>query len=131
MVAVTHGPRGIAAGLRGMIMGQDRDYHESCACPSKARHLTRREIQVLLLASADMHDRQIAQQLGVSVRTVEQHVASMLRKAGARSRGGLIGRAFALGILISGVWPPQWSGNNCLAVEANRSQNTGTALARH
>jgi predicted DNA-binding transcriptional regulator len=84
---------------------------------------------VLLLATADMHDRQIAQQLGVSVRTVEQHVASMLRKAGAQSRAGLIGRGYALGILRSGVWPPQWSGRDCLAGEASRSGTTGRALA--
>jgi DNA-binding CsgD family transcriptional regulator len=88
---------------------------ESCGCASRVRHLTRREIQVLLLAAADLHDRQIALQLGLSVRTVEQHIASMLRKAGMRSRGGLIGRAYALGILRSGGWPPQWSGHKCLA----------------
>jgi DNA-binding NarL/FixJ family response regulator len=115
-----------------MIMRQKRDDRKSCACPSKARHLTSREIQVLLLATADMHDRQIAQQLGVSVRTIEQHVASMLRKAGAHSRGGLIGRAYALGILHSGVWPPQWSGHRCLAGEApSRSGNSGNALVWH
>jgi DNA-binding CsgD family transcriptional regulator len=115
-----------------MIMLQERDDRKSCACPSKARHLTGREIQVLLLATADMHDRQIAQQLGVSVRTIEQHVASMLRKAGAHSRGGLIGRAYALGILHSGVWPPQWSGGRCLANEVpSRAENGMNVVAWH
>ena len=87
---------------------------------------------MLLLATADMHDRQIARQLGVSVRTIEQHVASMLRKAGAHSRGGLIGRAYASGILHGGVWPPQWSGYRCLAGEVtDRAENGLNALAWH
>jgi hypothetical protein len=87
---------------------------------------------VLLLATADMHDRQIAQQLGVSVRTIEQHIASMLRKAGAHGRGGLIARAYALGILASGVWPPQWSGYGCLADKVpNQAENGVSVVARH
>jgi hypothetical protein len=62
------------------------------------------------------------------VRTIEQHIASMLRKAGAHGRGGLIARAYALGVLASGVWPPLWSGHRCLAGETpSRSAKAASA----
>jgi two-component system nitrate/nitrite response regulator NarL len=48
--------------------------------------LTGRERQVLALISAGETDRSAAIQLGISVRTVEAHVGSILRRLGARSR---------------------------------------------
>jgi hypothetical protein len=66
----------------------------------------------------DLHDREISATLGISVRTVQQHVASMLRKADVHSRGGLIACCYAHGVLDGpDVWPPRWSGRRCLAAE--------------
>jgi len=48
--------------------------------------------------------------LKISPRTVEQHMTNMLQKIGANSRAELIARAYAVGILSPGVWPPAWSG---------------------
>jgi len=70
----------------------------------------------VLLAVQDLRDREIAEKLRLSQRTVEQHLASMRRKARVHSRGGLVGRSFAMGVLRPGQWPPQWSGWRCLAV---------------
>lgn len=78
--------------------------------------LTCREIEVLLLLAADMRTAEIARRLGVSTRTVDHHVATMLRRSGAESRGGLIARCYASGILRSKTWPPEWSGYRCLRV---------------
>lgn len=48
--------------------------------------LTRREQEVLRLVSAGMTDRQIAENLFISIRTVEHHVASIFRKFGVKTR---------------------------------------------
>jgi len=48
--------------------------------------LTKREREVLRLVSAGMTDRQIAEELFISIRTVEHHVASIFRKFGVKTR---------------------------------------------
>lgn len=48
--------------------------------------ITEREAQVLRLVAAGRANKEIATELGLSVRTVEKHVESLLRKTGARSR---------------------------------------------
>ena len=51
--------------------------------------LTPREHEVLDLLVRGMANREIAERLRLSVRTVEKHIESMLRKSGARSRAHL------------------------------------------
>lgn len=48
--------------------------------------LTSRELQVLRLVARGLRNKEIAAQLGVSVRTVEAHIHSILNKLGASSR---------------------------------------------
>lgn len=55
--------------------------------------LTARELQVRALVEQGLRDKGIAQQLVVSVKTVEKHVGSVLKKTGARSRMELVARA--------------------------------------
>jgi DNA-binding CsgD family transcriptional regulator len=87
-----------------------------CRCFASSRHLTDREAEILTLAASDLHDREIAEMLGISIRTVQQHVASTLRKTELHSRSGLIAYCFTLEVLRGRyVWPPQWSGKRCLA----------------
>lgn len=77
--------------------------------------MTDREAEILSLAASDLRDREIASVLCISIRTVQQHIASMLRKADVRGRGGLIAYCYAIGILDGPhVWPPHWSGRRCL-----------------
>lgn len=52
--------------------------------------LTPREAEVLRLVAAGLANKQIATRLRLSVRTVEKHVESVLRKAGAGSRTQLV-----------------------------------------
>jgi DNA-binding NarL/FixJ family response regulator len=56
--------------------------------PSAAQlqRLTDREREVLGLISEGRTDRQTAEAMGISVRTVEAHVGSILRRIGARNR---------------------------------------------
>jgi DNA-binding NarL/FixJ family response regulator len=48
--------------------------------------MTAREAEVLALLAQGLANKEIATRLHVSFRTVEKHVESLLRKAGARSR---------------------------------------------
>lgn len=49
-------------------------------------HFTARERQVRGMVLRGMADKQIARELQISVKTVEKHVGSLLRKSGARNR---------------------------------------------
>lgn len=87
---------------------------KSCRCRSTVDHLTRREIEVLLLLAADKRSDEIARALSISIRTVDQHVAVMMRRADVQSRAGLIARCYGAGILLPLTKPPIWSGWRCL-----------------
>ncbi len=54
--------------------------------------LTDREQQVRHLLEQGLADKQIASRLGISVKTVEKHVSSVLRKGGVHSRTELLAR---------------------------------------
>jgi signal transduction histidine kinase/DNA-binding NarL/FixJ family response regulator len=54
--------------------------------------LTDREREVYQLVRRGLRDKQIAEELVISVKTVEKHVGAMLRKTGARNRTELVGR---------------------------------------
>lgn len=90
--------------------GQGRS--SSCSCT--AAHLTAREIDILLYSAAGKKATQTARALGISPRTVEYHLAAMLRRTGSASSAELIARCYAAGILLAETWPPRWSGQLCV-----------------
>lgn len=51
------------------------------------RALTRRELEILLLAARGMSNRQIASHLGIVEGTAKRHLANLYPKMGVRSRG--------------------------------------------
>jgi predicted ATPase/DNA-binding NarL/FixJ family response regulator len=61
--------------------------------------LTRRESDVLRLLAAGHSDRAIADELFLSVRTVEAHVSRTINKLGAKSRTAAVGAAIAAGLV--------------------------------
>jgi DNA-binding CsgD family transcriptional regulator len=61
--------------------------------------LTDRELDVLALVAEGSTNREIAEQLGVSVKTAGHHVSSVLTKLGVRSRGEAAVAAVRLGIV--------------------------------
>lgn len=61
--------------------------------------LTEREVEVLRLISAGMHNAEIATHLYLSARTVDHHVAAILRKFSVRSRSEAVAAAVRLGLV--------------------------------
>lgn len=69
--------------------------------------LTPREIDVVQLLCDGLKNQQIADELGVSHRTVHAHVASAMNKTGTRSRTQLAVLALRRGIVPLHVAAPQ------------------------
>lgn len=61
--------------------------------------LTDRELQVLGRVAAGYRNREIADELDVSIKTVEFHLRNILGKLGVRSRTLAVVRAWQLGLL--------------------------------
>jgi hypothetical protein len=64
---------------------------------------------VLELVALGLTSREIADGLFLSRQGVTYHIATLFTKLGARTRAGLVGRAYALGALTPGIWPPRRS----------------------
>ncbi|WP_162529571.1 response regulator transcription factor, partial [Agromyces humi] len=60
--------------------------------------LTRREVEVLRLIAGGRTNRQIAQELFLSERTVARHVSNILGKLGLANRAGATAFAFEHGL---------------------------------
>jgi DNA-binding NarL/FixJ family response regulator len=66
---------------------------------ANAAGLTPRQVEVLELVVSGLSNLDIAEQLVLSERTVEHHVAAVLRKLGTSSRHAAARRAAELGML--------------------------------
>src|ERR1700735_3866310 len=91
----------------------------SCSCGRG--HLTIREIDILLCIAAGRNAEQTGAWLCISRRTVEYHLAAMLRRTGSQSSVELVARCYAAGILVQDAWPPRWSGQLCI-LESRQEQ---------
>ena len=65
--------------------------------------LTARELDVLKLVAAGKRNADVAAELVLSTRTVDHHVASILRKLQAKTRGEAVAAASGLGVLGDGA----------------------------
>lgn len=88
--------RVIVAAARGDALFTDEVLHglyDDAGTPGAepVATLTPRELEVRDLVSQGLPDKQIAERLHISVKTVEKHVGSALRKTGARNRTELAG----------------------------------------
>lgn len=85
----------VAAGQgQALVEGAIFDHLLGASSPeseSAADAFTAREKEVHDMVVRGMADKQIARELGISVKTVEKHVGSILRKTGARNRTMLAG----------------------------------------
>lgn len=67
--------------------------------PGRMVMLTEREREVLALLVDGLHNRRVAERLGLSTRTVERHCDSLYHKLGASSRTEAVVKALSLGIV--------------------------------
>ena len=63
--------------------------------------LSRRELEVVRLVAVGRTNREIAQELFLSPRTVDMHVRNILRKLDSRTRVEAAHRAGELGLLVA------------------------------
>ena len=63
-------------------------------------HLTPKEKEILELVAQGWTARESADQMGISVRTVEHHVNNLRFKLNAENTAHLITRAFSMGVLV-------------------------------
>lgn len=61
--------------------------------------LTDRELEVLSYVASGYRNREIAERLHVTVKTIEYHLSNILGRLGARSRTEAVVRAWQLGMI--------------------------------
>lgn len=67
--------------------------------PAERVPLTERELEVLVLVAQGLSNREMAEQLVLSPRTIERHLENLYRKTGARNRAEATAYAFTRGLV--------------------------------
>ena len=66
-------------------------------------HLSGRELEVLQLIAEGQPNKQVADELGISIKTVEKHRQSLMQKLNLHDVAGLTRYAISAGIIESSV----------------------------
>lgn len=86
------------------LLEQCRDsYMKGPVVKKKADHLTSREAEVLQLIAEGYANKQIADVLGISIKTVEKHRQQLMDKLNIHEVAGLTRHAIAKGMIETGI----------------------------
>ena len=86
------------------VENAERKSRESGAAPGKAkRALTSREAEVLQLVAEGAANKQVAAELGISIKTVEKHRQQLMDKLDIHDTAGLTRHAIATGVIESSI----------------------------
>ena len=94
--SVASGASVLASGLAARLLVPSRQPEPG------ATDLTERELAVLRLLMAGLHNREVASQLGISPRTVDRHCDNIYAKLGVSSRTEAVVRAISTKLLTVG-----------------------------
>lgn len=81
-----------------LLFSQTRSMHNTGISTSRDA-LTKREKEVLLLSAEGLTSQQIAEELGMAARTVNQHVDNVAAKLGTKNRAHTVAQAIRHGLL--------------------------------
>lgn len=79
-----------------------------------AGHLTSRQIDILRAIAKDLSTRLIAEELKISVNTVNTHIKAMKKLAGVSKTRHLLAVAVSQQIIDMSAHPPRWTGVTCI-----------------
>ncbi len=91
----TDGEAVFTAGLASLVLGE---YRKLATSPRDKPQLTARETEVLRLVAKGLSYKHVAEELAVSVRTVQNHVQNTLGKLQLHNRSALVRYAFENGL---------------------------------
>ncbi|RZK30980.1 MAG: response regulator transcription factor [Hymenobacter sp.] len=92
-------PRHLAATIAPLLEATCYYNASSRALYAPPTHFSSRELEVLRLIADDYCNQEIANQLYLSVRTIESHRRSLLQKSGSRTLAGLVAWALRTGMV--------------------------------
>jgi two-component system response regulator NreC len=84
---------------KSVISQYRRDVSKSATVGTGHRRLSRREKEILRMISQDLSTRQISEALEISLRTVENHQNSIMKKLDIHSKVGLLKYAIQTGLI--------------------------------
>ncbi|GAA1643068.1 helix-turn-helix transcriptional regulator [Actinoplanes couchii] len=102
--------QGGAPDATGVLVLMRPDDSESLAEPavvSRKKILSKTDAKILEGIASGMSTIPLAARLFLSRQGVEYHVAGLLRKLKVPNRAALVSRAYSMGALTVGVWPPK------------------------
>jgi DNA-binding CsgD family transcriptional regulator len=98
---------------RDPLHGQRQDGPEK-GLPARAGHLSERELEIIALVAEGLTNQEIAGQLTISKRTVDNHVSNIFTKTGSKNRVALLNWAMDHGKICR-------DGVNCCALETGET----------
>lgn len=89
-----------------VMLQWDESGPEGATRTARQKMLTDLDARILQGVAMGMSTVNLAAKLYLSRQGVEYHVATMMKKLKAPNRAALVSRAYAVGVLSPGVWPP-------------------------